>query len=97
LNIKKESCQKVSSSDKTGEVIFVFFLDLRFVFLTTSNTSFINFVLFFVRFFLFGTFLSGIGVSSFSDEMNSLSFSFASRVFCLSKSIADFNRVFLLN
>lgn len=97
LNYKKKYDQKVSSSDKIGEAIVVFFLDLRLVFLATSNTVFINLVLFFVRFLFLGTFLSGRGSSSFSDNSNSLWFSFASRVFSLSKSIADFNRVFFLN
>jgi hypothetical protein len=69
----KKINQKISSSDKTGGAIGVFFLVLRFVFSVTVNTSFINLV-FLVRLRFFG----GIGVLSSSDRFNSVSFSFAS-------------------
>lgn len=89
--------QKVSSSDKTGGALLVFFVDLRFVSSVLSKTSFNNLVAF-VRRFGFDLVLSGIGVSSSSDKTNSSPpLSFTSCVFCLSKSSADFNRVFFLN
>lgn len=55
LTIKKtEKNQLVSSSDRFGGAIFFVFFARRLVLFATSSTSFINWVLFLVRFLFFG-------------------------------------------